>query len=125
MYGITSFPACLTLLLCPMALAAQSSPRAQGESWSATWDLVGTGFDDGFRTAVLTTERHDEDCACQVQGPPGGMVASGFSRDTLYITWDFGTDEQMYVDLHLEGDHLAGAWRMGTERGEIVGTRRP
>ncbi len=114
----------LGLFTAPAALSAQSAHPVTA-SWNATWDLVGSGFDDGSRTAVLSTERRGDDCICLVQGPPGALVSSVFSNDSLFLVWDLGDEELMLVDLQLEGDRLAGSWRIGAHAGEVIGARRP
>jgi hypothetical protein len=60
-----------------------------------------------------------------VDGPRGTLLSSVYSRDTLFIVWDLGGGEQMLVDLQLEDDHLACSWRIGSQRGEVIGARRP
>jgi len=92
--------------------------------WAGTYDLVGTGFPDGDRWAVMTILRADTSYAlASLQGPPGSLISFKVAGDSAHVIWNLGT-EQMVVDLSGVGDSLVGRWSTNEWNGEIWGRRR-
>jgi len=93
-------------------------------SWAGTYDVVGSGFPDGDRWAVLTIKRADTAYAlASLHGPPGSLISFKVAGDSAHVVWNLGT-EQMVVDLRGAGDSLVGQWSTTEWNGEIHGTRR-
>ena len=93
-------------------------------SWAGTYDVVGNGFPDGDRWAVLTIKRADTAYAlASLHGPPGSLISFNVAGDSAHVVWNLGT-EQMVVDLRGAGDSLVGQWATTEWNGEIHGTRR-
>lgn len=101
-----------------------ASPRV-AFAWPGVYDLVGSGFPDGERRAVMHIARTDTSYALvSVQGPPGALVRFRVSGDSAHIVWDLG-GESMVVDLRGSGDSLTGEWQSGDWSGPLRGARRP
>lgn len=93
-------------------------------SWAGTYDLVGTGFPDGERRAVIQIARADTSYTlASLQGPPGSLVSFSIAGDSAHVVWNLG-DEQMLVDLRGAGDSLVGRWATVGWSGELLGFRR-
>jgi uncharacterized cupredoxin-like copper-binding protein len=92
--------------------------------WSGVYDLVGDGFPDGQRRAVMEIARKDTSFALvSVQGPPGALVQFRVKADSAHIMWNLGTD-LMVIDLRGTKDSLTGIWTMSEWSGFLRGTRR-
>ena len=92
--------------------------------WSGVYDLVGDGFPDGERRAVMEIARKDTSFTLvSVQGPPGALAQFRVNSDSAHIMWHLGTD-LMVVDLRGAGDSLSGVWSMSEWSGFLRGTRR-
>jgi hypothetical protein len=92
--------------------------------WSGVYDLVGDGFPDGERRAVMQIARKDTSFTLvSVQGPPGALAQFRVNSDSAHIMWNLGTD-LMVVDLRGAGDSLSGVWSMSEWSGFLRGTRR-
>ena len=92
--------------------------------WTGTYDLVGTGFPDGERHAVMEIRRADTSYTlASLQGPPGSLVSFKVTSDSARVVWDLGT-EQMLMDLRGIGDSLIGEWSTSEWSGEVRGIRR-
>jgi hypothetical protein len=93
-------------------------------SWTGTYDLIGTGFPDGERHAVMHIARADTSYTlASLQGPPGSLVTFTIVGDSAHVVWNLGA-EQMLVDLRGAGDSLVGEWSTNEWRGEVRGVRR-
>ena len=104
------------------------SPNASANSdmfdWSGVYDLVGDGFPDGERHAVMEVARQDSGFALvSLHGPPGKLVQFRVKGDSAHVMWHLGTD-LMTVDLRAGGDTLNGVWSMSEWSGFLRGTRR-
>jgi uncharacterized cupredoxin-like copper-binding protein len=104
------------------------SPDASAGSemfdWSGVYDLVGDGFPDGERRAVMEIARHDTSYALvSLQGPPGTLVQFRVKGDSAHVMWHLGTD-LMVADMRGAGDSLSGVWSMSEWSGFLRGTRR-
>jgi uncharacterized cupredoxin-like copper-binding protein len=92
--------------------------------WSGIYDLIGTGFPDGERNAVIHIARQDSAYNfVSLQGPPGTLMQFRVNGDSAHVTWNLGTDI-MVVDLRGAGDSLTGIWAMSEWSGFLRGTRR-
>jgi hypothetical protein len=117
--GLT--PATTTTLT---TVAASPSPRVASFSWPGVYDLVGSGFPEGDRMAVLEIGRKDTSYTLQkLSGPPGNATIFQVTGNRAHIVWNLGTD-LMYVDLRGSGDSLTGEWFIGDEGGPLRGARR-
>jgi hypothetical protein len=104
------------------ATALKAFPSAF--SWTGTFDLVGTGFPDGERRAVMQVARADTTYTlASLQGPPDGLVTFSIVGDSAHVVWNLGA-EQMLVDLRGAGDSLVGRWSTNDWSGEVRGIRR-
>ena len=93
-------------------------------AWPGIFDLVGTGFPDGDRVAVLQITRADTSYSLvTLQGPPGNLVRFQVSGDSAHVRWNLG-NEIMLVDLRGSGDSLFGMWSAGELAGFVKGARR-
>ena len=93
-------------------------------TWTGTFDLVGTGFPDGERNAVIYIGQQDTTYTLlSLQGPPGKLVSFKVAGDSAHVVWNLGAEE-MFLDLRGIGDSLMGEWATGEWRGEIRGARR-
>ena len=102
-----------------------TTPRA-AFAWPGVFDLVGTGFPDGERRAVVQIARSDTSYSLvSLQGPPGALVRFRVAGDSAHVVWNLGGGEMMVVDLHGRGDSLSGEWTSGDWTGPIRGVRRP
>ena len=104
------------------------SPNGDASSgmfdWSGVYDLIGDGFPDGERRAVMEVAREDTSYKLvSVQGPPGTLVQFRVKGDSAHVMWHLGTD-LMVLDLRGAGDSLSGAWSMSEWSGLLRGTRR-
>ena len=107
------------------AHATVASPAARTAfSWPGVYDLVGNGFPDGERKAVLHIARTDTSYAIvSLQGPPGSLVHFQVVGDSARVMWNLGTDV-MVVDLRGAGDSLSGVWETDESSGMVRGVRR-
>ena len=107
------------------AHAAVPSPTARSAfSWPGVYDLVGNGFPDGERKAVMHIARTDTSYAIvSLQGPPGSLVRFHVVGDSAHVMWNLGTDV-MVVDLRGAGDSLIGVWETDEWSGTVRGVRR-
>jgi hypothetical protein len=104
--------------------AAALKARPFQFSWTGTYDLVGTGFPDGERRAVIHIARADTSYTlASLQGPPGTLVSFNIIGDSAHVVWNLGA-EQMLVDLRRAGDSLVGRWATTEWSGELLGFRR-
>jgi hypothetical protein len=93
-------------------------------AWPGIYDLVGTGFPEGDRNAVLEIARNDTSYTLlKLQGPPGQIAIFQVTGDRAHIVWNLGPD-LMYVDLRGTRDSVAGEWYIGDDSGSIRGARR-
>ena len=105
--------------------SARETHAAREFSWPGIYDLVGSGFPEGERKAVLSITRDDTAYALEsLQGPPGKLLSFEVTGDSAHVVWDLGPD-QMLVDLRGIGDSLVGEWSTGEWAGPVIGTRRP
>jgi hypothetical protein len=109
------------------AAAAHPAPHevpAPPFSWPGVYDLMGTQFPEGSRRAVLTVERADSAYRVSIDGPPGRVFVTWFSRDSAHVTWSFEDGSLMFLDLRGVGDSVRGRWQMGEAGGPLLGRRR-
>jgi hypothetical protein len=93
-------------------------------SWTGSYDLLGTGFPDGERRAVMHIARADTSYTlASLQGPPGSLVTFKIVDDSAHVAWNLGA-EQMLVDPRSAGDSLVGRWATNDSSGERRGIRR-
>ena len=103
---------------------AKPAPPAASFSWPGTYDIVGSGFPEGERKAVMEIGQTGTSYTLQkLIGPPGNATLFEVIGDRARIVWNLGT-ELMYVDLRGRRDSLAGEWFIGDEGGQIRGARR-
>jgi hypothetical protein len=104
--------------------SARDTQATRQFSWPGIYDLVGTGFPEGERKAVMSITRNDTAYTLEsLQGPPGQLRSFKITDDSAHVIWDLGPD-QMFVDLRGIGDSLMGEWSTGEGAGLIVGARR-
>ena len=102
------------------AIVAPATPFA----WAGVYDLMGTGFPEGDRSAVMHIAQRDTGYALiALQGPPGRLMRFNVAGDSAHVSWLLGA-EIMVVDLRGAGDSLTGQWSSGESSGLIHGTRR-
>ena len=95
-------------------------------AWPGVFDLVGTGFPDGERKAVIHIARADTSYSLlSLEGPPGSLVRFRVTGDSAHVVWNLGGGELMVVDLRGVGDSLTGVWASGDWTGPLRGVRRP
>ncbi|HEX6050539.1 MAG TPA: hypothetical protein VFZ21_14770 [Gemmatimonadaceae bacterium] len=93
-------------------------------SWPGTYDLVGSGFPDGNRHAVMHVERRDSSYTLEMlEGPPGELIAFRVSGDSAHVVWSM-SGPVMAVALHGVRDSVYGRWSIDERSGSIVGVRR-
>ena len=107
-----------------LSVAAPRDSTLSRFGWVGTYDLVGSGFPDGDRWAVMTIARADTTYAlASLQGPPGSLISFRVAGDSAHVVWNLGT-EQMIVDMRGVGDSLVGQWSTSEWNGDIWGRRR-
>lgn len=117
----------LTLLAGSLAAQSASTPRYSERPtspWVGTWEVIGTGFDNGARFATITLWQQGEGWNAAVVGPPGSFKCVTILADTAAIEWDLG-GQLLKVALVREGDQLHGDWQIGAAGGEVAGQRLP
>ena len=93
-------------------------------SWPGTYDLVGSGFPDGNRRAIMHVERRDSSYTLEMlEGPPGELIAFRVNGDSAYVLWNM-SGPVMTVALHGMRDSVYGRWSIDERSGSIVGARR-
>jgi hypothetical protein len=93
-------------------------------AWPGVYDLVGTGFPEGDRAAVMHIAQRDTGYSLvTLQGPPGRLMRFNVAGDSAHVTWFLGS-ATMVVDLRGSGDSLTGQWSSGELSGLIRGSRR-
>jgi hypothetical protein len=102
---------------------AAITPAPKPFAWAGTFDVIGDGFPDGMRSAIITITPRDTVFDFFIEGPPGTLMSSMFAGDSLHVVWDM-LGVPMYVDLRGAADSLDGQWRMADRGGRIWGTRR-
>jgi hypothetical protein len=112
----------------PGALVSVVAPASDRQAtrafdWPGTYDLVGTGFSNGERYAVLTVTARDTSYLFELAGPSGSLKSLEIVGDSAHIAWDLGGPVMM-VDLRGSADSLDGRWYQGEESGDVLGTRR-
>lgn len=106
------------------AAAAPAATPSSTFAWPGIYDLVGSGFPEGDRTAVMHIARTDTAYSIvALQGPPGKAMRFHVRGDSAHVSWFTGT-EIMTIDLRGTGDSLTGGWSTGEWSGRIVGARR-
>lgn len=105
-------------------VSATPSHLTTAFAWPGVYDLVGTGFPDGQRAAVMSIVKEDTSYTLvSLQGPPGSLVSFKVAGDSAHVVWNLGTDA-MFVNLRGAGDSLTGEWATTEFRGAIHGARR-
>ena len=93
--------------------------------WPGIYDLVGTGFHDGERRAVMHIRRSDTSYVLtELEGPPGDLLAFDVAGDSAHVVWNM-SGAVMVVDLRGVRDSVYGRWSIGERSGDIYGARRP
>lgn len=109
-------------VLAPRPLAA--SRRHSAFDWAGVFDVIGTGFPDGERRAVMAIGRQDSAYVLRMlQGPPGELTSMSVAGDSAYVVWNLGPEE-MLINLRGIGDSLMGEWSTSHWRGDVRGVRR-
>lgn len=104
-------------------VAARPTPVASF-SWPGIYDLVGSGFPDGDRYAVMHVARDDSSYSLvALEGPPGELIAFRVNGDSAHVTWNMN-GPVMRVALHGVRDSVHGRWSIGEQSGPMVGARR-
>jgi hypothetical protein len=109
------------------APVASAAPPAPAAGWPGTYDVVGTGFPEGEREAVLTVARRDTGYAVvSLDGPSGRLRSARFVGDSAHVVWDLGAGGRtMTMQMRSARDSLTGVWAIGAQQGRIHGRRRP
>jgi hypothetical protein len=105
------------------AASSGSGETVRPFAWTGVFDIVGDGFPDGMRSAIIIVTPRDTSFDFFIEGPPGTLMSSRFDRDSLHVLWDM-YGEPMYVELRGVADSLDGRWRIGDRGGRIWGARR-
>ena len=93
-------------------------------AWPGVYDLIGTGFPEGDRAAVMHIAQRDTGYSLvALQGPPGRLMRFSVTGDSAQVSWFLGS-ATMVVDLRGAGDSLTGQWSSGELSGLIRGSRR-
>jgi hypothetical protein len=101
-----------------------ATPSAEAFDWTGIFDVVGTGFPDGERRAVMAISPQDTSYTLHMlQGPPGDLKSLKVKGDSANVVWDLGPEE-MFIDLRGIGDSLMGEWSTSDWRGDVRGLRR-
>ena len=105
-----------------------ASPRSTESTsfyWPGIYDLVGTGFADGERRAVMHIRRSDTSYVlAELEGPPGNLMSFEVVGDSVHVMWHM-SGAIMVVDLAGVRDSVYGRWSIGDRSGDIYGARRP
>ena len=103
---------------------AAVSARTPTFAWAGIYDLVGSGFPEGDRAAVMHIAQHDTSYALvALQGPPGKLMRFQVAGDSAHVSWDLG-GQVMFVDLRGADDSITGQWASGESSGVLRGARR-
>lgn len=93
-------------------------------AWPGIYDLIGTGFPDGQRAAVISIGKENTSYTLvSLEGPPGQLLSFRVAGDSAHVVWNLGTDA-MFLNLRGAGDSLTGEWATTEFRGAIRGARR-
>ena len=92
-------------------------------AWRGVYDVVGDGFPEGMRSAIIIITPRDTSFDFSIEGPPGTLMSATFVGDSLHVVWDM-YGEPMHVDLQGVADSLDGRWRIGDRGGRVWGNRR-
>lgn len=104
---------------------ALKAARVESFYWPGSFDLVGTGFPDGERRAVMHVRRSDTTYVlADLEGPPGSLIDFRIAGDSAHVTWDLD-EGVMVVDLRGARDSVYGQWYIGDRSGGVYGSRRP
>lgn len=110
--------------------AVTATAPAETYDWTGSFELVGHGFPDGDRIAVLDVERlATGELAMRFQvGPPGRARHVEAHGNTLHVEWELvavtGATEIMNVRLEGDGDRIAGEWAIGRGLAGAIDGRR-
>jgi len=117
----------LIVLLAGCASRSGDSTPPPARSWVGIYDLVGSGFPEGDRSATLIVSGPDTAYAASLQGPPGHMVEFQAGRDSVVFLWDL-EDGSVPFEVRLgrtDPDSVRGTWSQGPNGGLARGSRRP
>ena len=117
----------LLAILAGCASQASDPVTPPVRSWAGVYDLVGSGFPEGDRSAALVITGPDTAYTGILQGPPGHMMEFRVGRDSLAFSWDL-EDGSVPFQVRLgrtPSDSVSGTWTQGTGGGFVRGIRRP
>lgn len=119
--------AVLTILLAGCASQSGDPTPPPVRSWAGVYDLVGSGFPEGDRTATLIISGPDTAYTANLQGPPGHLVEFRAGRDSLTLAWDLEDGSVPFVVRlgRTPADSVTGAWSQAMQGGLVRGSRRP
>jgi len=97
--------------------------------FAGTWHVVGTGFPEGARDAVMAiAERDSGYTLCFVTGGPlGRLLSMRVAGDSAHLRWEIDDGERTDVmTIRMRGvrDSLVGTWAIGDTGGALTGARR-
>lgn len=110
--------------------AVTATAPAETHDWTGSYELVGHGFPDGDRIAVVDIERLTTGAlAMRFQvGPPGHARHIEAQGNVLRVEWQLvevtGASQLMNVRLEAEGDRVAGEWTIGRGLAGAIDGRR-
>ena len=97
--------------------------------FAGTWHVVGAGFPEGPRDAVMVIMQRDTAYTMRfVSGaPPGRLRSMSVAGDSVHVYWELDDGEfTELMTLNLRGvrDSLVGRWELGYMGGAFTGMRR-
>jgi len=97
--------------------------------FAGTWHVVGAGFPEGARDAVMAIVQRDTGYAVRfvTGGPPGRLRSMRVVGDSAAIWWEIDNGEFVDVmSVHVRGvrDSLVGRWQIGDMGGSLTGRRQ-
>ena len=97
--------------------------------FAGTWHVVGAGFPEGARDAVMAIVQRDSAYTVQFVsgGPPGRLLSMHVAGDSAHVRWEIDDGDRtdvMTVQVRGVRDSLVGTWRIGTTGGALIGARR-
>jgi hypothetical protein len=119
--------AALTVLLAGCASQSGDPKVPPVRSWAGFYDLIGTGFPEGERAAMLIVSGPDTAYTAILQGPPGHLAELRVGRDSLRFAWDLEDGSVPFVVRlgRSASDSVSGTWIQGTNGGLVRGKWRP
>lgn len=109
--------------------AANSARSGAPYPFTGFWHVVGAGFPEGARDAVMSIVQRDSTFAVRFVsgGPPGRLLSMKVAGDSAAIDWEIDNEgrlEVMSVNVRGVRDSLVGTWRIGSRGGPLTGSRQ-